>query len=501
MGPTLRIHHLIGPGSTSQVHQLQAGGAAVMVWIHGGGFTFGSAIESVYNGLPLAAVGDVIVVTVNYRLGVFGFLSTDDKASPGNVALWDNVMALKWVQQNIEAFGGDKQRVTIFGEGAGAEMVGFLVLSDMAKGLFSQAIIQSNGPISPDVGPLTEECDKVLRQKAFQLGETVGCSTSDSAALITCLQDVDGNDLIQAQLAIYEWIYPVVDGIFLTMTPLEAYASGTYNHVPMLIGSNAEKGTFFFASNPMFAEYLTQPDPPFVNRTLFDELLASTFKTFAVGEGAVLNATKMRYIDWSQAEYEDADYYPSLMQLAGDLFFTCTVDTTARHHSSKNKVYRYLMTHVPTVSYYNYAGVVPGPRWIGAGHAEELAFVFGGAFAQGSLWAYLTDDEKVLSVNFMKLWTNFAKSGDPSKESPSSPPISQYIWPEFSSPGLEYKVLDLNLSTSRALRSDQCYFWNNYVEDLRAMLDDENCVDSGGSSQWASGQLIIIATFIFQFLF
>ncbi|XP_038048140.1 cholinesterase 1-like [Patiria miniata] len=478
-------------------NQRVAGGAAVMVWIHGGGFTFGSAVQRVYNGLPLAAVGDVIIVTVNYRLGVFGFLSTDDEASPGNIAMLDNVMALKWVQQNIEAFGGDKQRVTIFGESAGAVNVGFLVLSEMAKGLFSQAIIESGGSISQEVGPLTEDGDKVLRERAFQLGETVGCSTSDSAALITCLQDVDGNDLIQAQLAVYDRMYPNVDGTFLTMTPLEAYASGTYNHVPMLIGTNRDEGTLFFAFNPLFVEYLTDKNPPFVNRTLFDALVVYTFKLFDLYDKAVFDAAEMKYIDWSQAEYEAADYFHSMVEFSGDWLFTCNVDKLARLHSTKDKVYRYLMPHVPTVSYYKFQGVQPG--WVGAGHAEELPFVFGAAFVPGNPSVNLTNDEKVLSVNFMKLWTNFAKSGNPSKESPNSPPILEYIWPVFSSPGLEYKVLDLNLSSSRALKSDQCYFWNNYVEDLRAMLEDRNGVDSGVSSEWTGGLLAILAT-LFQCL-
>ncbi|XP_070551031.1 putative inactive carboxylesterase 4 [Ptychodera flava] len=119
-----------------------------MVWIHGGGFSIGSATQDgLYDATALAAIGDVIVVSINYRLGMFGFFATGDEHAPGNYGLHDQVTALKWVKENIAAFGGDPDRVTIFGESAGGCSVDMLLLSPLSDGLFHRAIMQ---PYSKD---------------------------------------------------------------------------------------------------------------------------------------------------------------------------------------------------------------------------------------------------------------------------------------------------------------------------------------------------------------
>ena len=123
----------------------------------------------------------------------------------------------------------------------------------------------------------------------------------------------------------------------------------------------------------------------------------------------MLEAARMKYIDWSQAVYEDADYFNTTVNLMGDWMFSCTVDKVANEHAKENEVFLYQMTHKPTVSYYSFRGVNPG--WLGAAHAEDLPFVFGAPFVPGNPSTNLTDAEKALSVKFMKLWTNFAKSG------------------------------------------------------------------------------------------
>ncbi|XP_070550993.1 cocaine esterase-like [Ptychodera flava] len=120
----------------------------VMVWIHGGGFSRGSATnDGMYDGTALAAIGDVIVVSLNYRLFALGFFSTGDEHAPGNYGLLDQLAALKWVQRNIAAFGGDADRVTVFGESAGAISVDYLLLSPMSDGLFHRAILQVSSPM------------------------------------------------------------------------------------------------------------------------------------------------------------------------------------------------------------------------------------------------------------------------------------------------------------------------------------------------------------------
>merc|ERR1711962_100788 len=126
-----------------------AGGAAVMVWIHGGNFATGSGALGGYFGNPLVSVGDVILVTINYRLNLFGFLTTGDDALPGNLGLMDQLQALRWVKQNIAAFGGNSNRITIAGSSSGSASVNFMLLSQLSKGMFNQAIMQSGCPFTP----------------------------------------------------------------------------------------------------------------------------------------------------------------------------------------------------------------------------------------------------------------------------------------------------------------------------------------------------------------
>ncbi|GBM76695.1 Acetylcholinesterase-1 [Araneus ventricosus] len=145
---------------------------AVLFWIHGGGFTFGSNRLDVYDASALAVHGNVIVVTVNYRLGVFGFLTSDSEDAQGNVGMYDMVMALQWVNDNIESFGGDKKRITLFGESAGSVAVSLLCISPLTSGLFSKAILQSATAVFLKSDQL--QPNLALSQR---LAEAVGCAS------------------------------------------------------------------------------------------------------------------------------------------------------------------------------------------------------------------------------------------------------------------------------------------------------------------------------------
>ncbi|XP_069918650.1 liver carboxylesterase 1-like [Oryctolagus cuniculus] len=156
----------------------------VMVWIHGGGLVLGAA--SIYDGLTLSVHENVVVVTVQYHLGIWGFFSTGDEHSRGNWGHWDQVAALRWVQVNIANFGGNPGSVTIFGESAGAESVSLLVLSPLVKNLFHRAISESGVALSPglfrkDVKPLAE-----------QIAIAAGCKTTTSAVMVHCLRQKTG---------------------------------------------------------------------------------------------------------------------------------------------------------------------------------------------------------------------------------------------------------------------------------------------------------------------
>ncbi|XP_014644062.1 PREDICTED: liver carboxylesterase 1-like [Ceratotherium simum simum] len=161
----------------------------VMVWLHGGGLVLGGA--STYDGLPLSAHENVVVVTIQYRLGIWGFLSTGDEHSQGNWGYLDQVAALHWVQENIANFGGDSGSVTIFGESAGGESVSVLVLSPLAKNLFHRAISESG------VAVTSVMVKKDLKPAAQQFAIFAGCKTTTSAVLVHCLRQKTEDELLE----------------------------------------------------------------------------------------------------------------------------------------------------------------------------------------------------------------------------------------------------------------------------------------------------------------
>ena len=191
----------------------------VMVWIHGGGLSAGSS--DFYISDTLSAYGEVIVVTINYRLTVFGFLSTRDENAPGNVGLLDQHMAIKWVHNNINAFGGDPNKVTIFGESAGGTSVTYQSLFPGNRGLFQRAIVQSG---SSWWTPINDP-----KQDAMRLGRLVGCEQVESAPLIECLKSIPG-DILESTLNNFTNglfsppfpFLPSIDGTFIKDTPLAA---------------------------------------------------------------------------------------------------------------------------------------------------------------------------------------------------------------------------------------------------------------------------------------
>ncbi|XP_038069155.1 cholinesterase 1-like [Patiria miniata] len=443
-------------------------GAAVMVWIHGGGFAAGSAITSNHLGQPLVAVGDVIVVTINYRVEVFGFLTTGDEAAPGNIGLLDQVFALKWIKENIAAFGGDSERITIFGESAGGASVSLLLLSELAQGLFKNAILQSGTAFSR--WAYADGNSERLRQQAFDRGTKLGCNTQDSVALVDCLRDKDAMAVLTAiEPTGFTSIVPpvVVDGTFLVDTPSNLYSTGRYNHAPLLLGTTRDEATLFALYNPLFIPFMTPPEPPVLNKEIFDQALSAEIAHYYGGTEAsndlLVDAIKQEYVDWSQADNADADYLQSYLDYFTDEFFVSGTDRVARYHAqSGDNVFMYQMTRVSD-------SVLP--PWLGATHGSDPWYVFGCPFSwecQPSPAQSL--DDMALSVKFMEFWTTFAKTGNPSLESTSESDMG--FWPRFTIPELEYKELDLNLTTKRALKSRECHFWNNYVVHLRAITAD-----------------------------
>lgn len=205
----------------------------VLVFIHGGGFTLGSA--STYNASYLAMQGDIIVVNINYRLGALGFLSLEHPDTPGNVALLDQHLALQWIKNNIAAFGGSPDQITIYGESAGSFSVSMHILSPLSKGLFHKAIA-SSGVVT---GYLMDR--KTAAVPFAQVAEQIGCDVTSSDSTLACLRALNVTELVQAFWMVNIW--PIMDGNFIAKQPPELWQSGEFNKVPVVTGFTDEDGS------------------------------------------------------------------------------------------------------------------------------------------------------------------------------------------------------------------------------------------------------------------
>jgi para-nitrobenzyl esterase len=352
----------------------------VMVWIYGGGFKGGSSSLAYYNGEALAKKG-VVVVSFNYRVGVFGFLAHPDliDESPfhgaGNYGLLDMVAALRWVRDNIAAFGGDPKRVTIFGESAGSLAVSYLMASPLAKGLFQRAIGESGagleGPLSP--WPLAR-----AKQEGIKFAQSAGVKS------IAQLRAMSANQVYSACEAFVKlngrWrssFWPDIDGWFLPDSPYHLFAAGKQNDVPLLTGTTAEEGSFFL--QPVSAEKFIEH----ANRRFGDK--AQEF-------------LKLYPVD------PEEKVLPSEIASETDEMFACAARTwvNLQTRTGKSKAYLYFLNRVPPM---------PDARRYGAFHGSDLFYVFG-TMNYHPEWGWTPIDSR-LSEIITSYWVNFATRGDP----------------------------------------------------------------------------------------
>lgn len=404
----------------------QSGGASgqgqkpVMVWIHGGGNSLGSANE--YDGTSLARDGDVVVVAFNRRLNVFGFLShpalDTEQFNSGNYGFLDMIFALQWVQQNIAEFGGDPNNVTIFGESGGGFDVQALMVSPLAEGLFHQGIIQS-GSYQFDQPDLA-----TAQASGQEFAETVGCVDQSASCLralsvqeIQSMAGDGGGDII-------------VDGKILPQTLREAFTSGEFNRVPVISGVTRDERTFFVG--------LTELET-----------------------GTVLTADQ--YPDRVEAEFGDnaeavLEQYPltdygspseALAAAQSDSGFICGTHMFNQWVTPFIPVYGYEFADRSAPSY---APLASFPY--GAAHTFEIQYLFLGYHGATGTPQPLNEAQQSLSDDMVSYWTTFADTANPnSEETP--------LWPKFTQNRERYQVLILpepHTTQSYAERHN-CEFW------------------------------------------
>lgn len=358
----------------------------VLVWIHGGGFTHGAGYEALYDGGPLAVRGDVVVVTINYRLGAFGFLHLPEIGAQGNQGLLDQVAALQWVRDNIAAFGGDPAQVTLFGESAGSASVGCLVTMPSARGLFHRAVMQSG------VGRAStaETADKI----ADALLSELGLDRSRAAEVMNVAPDA----ILKAQSRLAETLGPdirlgpVIHPASLPELPAKAIADGVAKNVEIVIGTNRDEVKLFVA-----AQRRAQMD---------DAALVKAVRTMVPkADDAKAKALVEVYRASRQTQNLPAESLDILDAIASDVRFRIpSVRWALNQRKAGGKVWLYLFTHVS-----------PARRGsLGSCHALEMPFVFGtlGAPTQDK-FAGTGDDVTRLSHEMMDAWLGFARQGEP----------------------------------------------------------------------------------------
>ncbi|XP_054165678.1 acetylcholinesterase-like, partial [Oppia nitens] len=362
----------------------------VMFWIHGGGLTVGSIFQNEFNGTALAS-NDVVVVTTSYRLGIFGYLFGDREDAPGNTGFYDQLLALKWVRDNIHKFGGDKDQITIFGESAGSWSVSAHILSPLSKGLFKRAIMQSGAHMyNKDRDPLNKT---EALNNAKKLAKIFNCSLTDD--WIQCLREVDANILVKL-LPLFDVTYPVIGTQFLPLIARQAFEHNLFNtDIDLIGGITKDEGQMNFDSLGLNITYDRFKLNVKIMDNMFHNLNVDNITDFYLKN---VNKTSQPAVRRAFGEF------------VGDLFLKCPTyhfskQVAKRLSTTGRNVYFYELTY-GSPYFSNVTGCDTKSKNVC--HSLDIAFVFGLPLLTPEL--YLPKDIFFAS-EVMKMWTTFAKTG------------------------------------------------------------------------------------------
>ncbi|KAF2899652.1 hypothetical protein ILUMI_06512 [Ignelater luminosus] len=436
----------------------------VMIFVHGGSFLSLNANRNQFDPSILLDK-DIVLVVPNYRLGVLGFLSYGDEILPGNNGLKDQNLAIKWTKENIIYFGGNPNAITLFGQSAGAASVHLHMLSPLSRDLIHGVISESGNALSKWALALRNE-GQILTKR---LAQSFNCPTHTSYEIMECLKKIDAYDLINAR-NLFEWniipllrfrpvIEPNVEGAFLTEHPADIIKSGKAANVPFLVGFNSEDGTFQSApiyGSPRllndFSNYFEQTAPialRYRDTAPDKEFITKKIREFYLNNGEINNYTK-----------------PHVTAMFTDgIWIAPTNEVVLLHLKYTNQpVYYYVFAYRGTAS----STTADDPTYnYGVGHSDELLYLF---LLRNRFPNYIPNEMDIRVSNVLTtLWTNFAKTGNPT---PTNDLLLPEKWQPVQSENLEFYLIrnDKDIRMTEKPYWERSKFWMYLLTDIEKLF-------------------------------
>ncbi|XP_044100852.1 thyroglobulin [Neovison vison] len=459
------------------VPQNVAPNASVLVFFHNTVEGRGTEGQLALDGSFLAAIGNLIVVTAGYRVGVFGFLSSGSGEVSGNWGLLDQWAALTWVQTHIGVFGGDPRRVTLAADRGGADVASIHLLTTRTTDfrLFRSVVLMGGSVFSPAAVISRERA----QQQAAAFAEEVSCPTSPIQEMVSCLRQKPASVLNDAQtklLAVsgpFHYWGPVVDGWYLREPPARELQRTPRVKVDLLIGSSQDDGLIYRAKA---VKQFEESQGRTSSKTAFYQALQNSLGGEDADAGVRAAATWYYSLEHSTDDY--ASFSRALENATRDYFITCPVIDMASHWArrAQGNVFMY---HAPE-SY---------------GHSSldllaDVQYAFGLPF-YSAYEGQFTLEEKSLSLKIMQFFSNFIRSGNPNYPHEFSRKAPEFAapWPDFipRAGGENYKELSVLLPNRQGLKSADCSFWSKYIQSLKAAAADKAKQELSAESEEEDG--------------